>query len=74
MKIALFLPNWIGDAVMATPALRRCGRNFKMRKLSACCDLPSATCWLDSITSIVSSNTSRTGRRPTPAAGGSCDD
>ena len=22
MKIALFLPNWIGDAVMATPALR----------------------------------------------------
>jgi hypothetical protein len=22
MKIAIFLPNWIGDAVMATPALR----------------------------------------------------
>ncbi|MCA9022355.1 MAG: glycosyltransferase family 9 protein, partial [Planctomycetaceae bacterium] len=22
MKIAVFLPNWIGDAVMATPALR----------------------------------------------------
>ena len=22
MKIAVFLPNWVGDAVMATPALR----------------------------------------------------
>ena len=22
MKLAIFLPNWVGDAVMATPALR----------------------------------------------------
>ncbi len=22
MNVAVFLPNWIGDAVMATPALR----------------------------------------------------
>ena len=28
MKIALFLPNWIGDAVMATPALRALRRHF----------------------------------------------
>jgi heptosyltransferase-2 len=29
MKIALFLPNWIGDAVMATPALRAVRAKFK---------------------------------------------
>jgi len=28
MKIALFLPNWIGDAVMATPALRAIRTKF----------------------------------------------
>jgi heptosyltransferase-2 len=28
MKIAVFLPNWIGDAVMATPALRALRRQF----------------------------------------------
>lgn len=28
MKIAVFLPNWIGDAVMATPALRAVRRQF----------------------------------------------
>ncbi|MEX0700883.1 MAG: lipopolysaccharide heptosyltransferase II [Planctomycetales bacterium] len=28
MKIAIFLPNWIGDAVMATPALRGVRRQF----------------------------------------------
>src|SRR5437763_2479754 len=28
MNIALFLPNWIGDAVMATPALRAIRRHF----------------------------------------------
>jgi len=28
MKVALFLPNWIGDAVMATPALRARERGF----------------------------------------------
>lgn len=28
MKIALFLPNWIGDAVMATPALRALRKKF----------------------------------------------
>jgi heptosyltransferase-2 len=28
MNIAVFLPNWIGDAVMATPALRALRRSF----------------------------------------------
>lgn len=28
MKIAMFLPNWIGDAVMATPTLRAIRRKF----------------------------------------------
>jgi heptosyltransferase-2 len=28
MKIALFLPNWIGDAVMATPAVRALREHF----------------------------------------------
>ena len=28
MKIAVFLPNWIGDAVMATPALRAIRHQF----------------------------------------------
>jgi heptosyltransferase-2 len=28
MKIAVFLPNWIGDAVMATPAVRALRRHF----------------------------------------------
>jgi heptosyltransferase II len=29
MKIALLLPNWIGDAVMATPAVRAVRRHFR---------------------------------------------
>ncbi len=28
MKIAVFLPNWVGDAVMATPAVRALRRHF----------------------------------------------
>lgn len=28
MKLAVFMPNWIGDAVMATPALRAVRRQF----------------------------------------------
>src|SRR6516164_1310379 len=29
MNIAVFLPNWIGDAVMATPALRALRTHFR---------------------------------------------
>src|ERR1700674_295240 len=28
MKIGIFIPNWIGDAAMATPALRALRRHF----------------------------------------------
>src|SRR5262249_30367249 len=28
MRLAVFLPNWIGDAVMATPALRALRQHF----------------------------------------------
>jgi heptosyltransferase-2 len=33
MKIAVFLPNWIGDAVMATPALRALRERFPEARL-----------------------------------------
>ena len=35
MKVAVFLPNWIGDAVMATPALRALRTHFRAARLLA---------------------------------------
>jgi heptosyltransferase-2 len=35
MKVALFLPNWIGDAVMATPALRALRNRFSQAEMVA---------------------------------------
>jgi heptosyltransferase-2 len=35
MKIAIFLPNWIGDAVMATPAVRALREHFPSAHLVA---------------------------------------
>jgi heptosyltransferase-2 len=35
MNIAVFLPNWIGDTVMATPALRALRRHFPAARISA---------------------------------------
>lgn len=35
MEIGLFLPNWIGDAVMATPALRAIRRRFASDRIVA---------------------------------------
>jgi heptosyltransferase-2 len=35
MRIALFLPNWIGDAVMATPALRALRKRFSQAEMVA---------------------------------------
>lgn len=35
MKIALFLPNWVGDVVMATPAMRAVRDHFAGAKITA---------------------------------------
>src|SRR3954471_21231600 len=36
-RIALFLPNWIGDVVMATPAVRAARTAFPAAELVAVC-------------------------------------
>src|SRR5262245_31660676 len=36
-SIALFLPNWIGDVVMATPAIRAVRAHFRAARLLAVC-------------------------------------
>src|SRR5262252_307103 len=36
-RIALFLPNWIGDVVMATPAIRAVREAFPAAELVAVC-------------------------------------
>jgi heptosyltransferase II len=36
-RIAIFLPNWIGDVVMATPAIRALRRHFPNAELVAVC-------------------------------------
>ena len=33
MRLAVFLPSWVGDAVMATPALRALREHFAGRRL-----------------------------------------
>ena len=35
MKLAIFMPNWVGDAVMATPALRAIRSRFKDAEIVA---------------------------------------
>jgi heptosyltransferase-2 len=35
MHLAVFLPNWVGDAVMATPALRALRQHFPAARLTA---------------------------------------
>jgi heptosyltransferase-2 len=52
MKIAVFMPNWLGDLVMATPALRAVRKHFSaawivgiMRPNLA--DLLAGTSWID---------------------------
>ncbi len=37
MNIAVFLPNWVGDVVMATPALRALRRHFAAARLVGVC-------------------------------------
>src|SRR5262245_1996530 len=36
-RIALFLPNWVGDVVMATPAVRAVREHFPAAELVAVC-------------------------------------
>ena len=36
-RIAIFLPNWIGDVVMATPAIRAVRAAFPAAELIAVC-------------------------------------
>ena len=36
-RIALFLPNWVGDVVMATPAVRAVRERFPAAELVAVC-------------------------------------
>ena len=45
-RIALFLPNWIGDVVMATPAIRAVRERFPAARLAAVCK-PYVTALLD---------------------------
>ena len=52
MKIAVFLPNWIGDVVMATPALRALREHFRDAQLVGVmrpyvADVLRASPWLD---------------------------
>ena len=46
MKIAVFLPNWLGDLAMATPTLRACGGTSARKRTSwASCGRTWPTCW-----------------------------
>jgi heptosyltransferase-2 len=53
MNIAIFLPNWLGDLVMATPMLRAIRRNFGMEHRligvlrPTLADVLAGTNWLD---------------------------
>src|SRR5207247_4929043 len=37
MNIAIFLPNWVGDVVMATPALRALRQHFPQARIHGIC-------------------------------------
>ena len=46
MNIAIFLPNWLGDLVMATPMLRAMRRHFGMEhRLIGILRPTWPTCW-----------------------------
>ena len=53
-RIALFLPNWIGDVVMATPAIRAVRRGYPRARLLAVCkpyvaDTLAGAPWFDDL-------------------------
>ena len=52
MNLAVFLPNWIGDVVMATPALRMLRAHFPSARITRVCrpyvaDLLGGAPWFD---------------------------
>lgn len=54
MNVAIFLPNWIGDVVMATPALRALRAHFRSAKITGVCrpyvtGLLDGSSWFDEI-------------------------
>jgi len=54
MNIALFLPNWIGDLVMATPAIRALRQHFGKARILGVCrpyvkDILEGSDWLDKV-------------------------
>jgi heptosyltransferase-2 len=54
MKIAVFLPNWVGDVVMATPALRALRAHFSAARLigvlrSYVAEVLQGSPWLDDL-------------------------
>jgi heptosyltransferase-2 len=53
-SIAIFLPNWIGDVVMATPAVRAVRSHFPEARLTAVCkryvaDVLAGSPWFDDL-------------------------
>src|SRR5690349_19323072 len=52
MNLALFLPNWVGDAVMATPALRALRQAYPAARITGVmrppiADVLAGTNWID---------------------------
>lgn len=57
MSIALFLPNWIGDVIMATPAVRALWQHFAQARLLAVCrpyvaEVVEGSPWIDDIVTL----------------------
>jgi heptosyltransferase-2 len=55
MKIAVFLPNWIGDVVMATPAFRALREHFTVGEIVGVCkpyvaEVVAGSPWFDRMT------------------------
>jgi heptosyltransferase-2 len=66
MKIAVFCPNWVGDMVMATPALRGIRRHFSMAEVVAVARpyVAEILDGLDLVDRVLLHDPSRNGRPP----------
>ena len=65
--IALFLPNWVGDVVMATPAIRAVRSYFPSARLLAVCkpyvaDTIAGSPWFDSVVPLMKPGLGTTAR------------